>query len=52
MAFLTRKIDCSKFDDGSSTDVYEISDGGSADWQKDGSAPSYRAGGQNHLSTW
>ena len=27
MAFLTRKIDSSKFDDGSSTDVYEISDG-------------------------
>ncbi len=24
---LTRKIDSSKFDDGSSTDVYEISDG-------------------------
>ena len=27
MAFLTRKIDSSKFDDGSRTDVYEISDG-------------------------
>jgi hypothetical protein len=27
MAFLTRKIDSSKFDGGSSTDVYEISDG-------------------------
>jgi hypothetical protein len=27
MAFLTRKIDSSKFDDGSSTDVSEISDG-------------------------
>ena len=27
MAFLTRKIDSSKFDDGSSADVYEISDG-------------------------
>ena len=27
MAFSTRKIDSSKFDDGSSTDVYEISDG-------------------------
>ncbi len=27
MAFLTRKIDSSKFDDGSSTDVYEILDG-------------------------
>jgi len=26
MAFLTRKIDSLKFDDGSSTDVYEISD--------------------------
>ena len=27
MAFRTRIIDSSKFDDGSSTDVYEISDG-------------------------
>jgi hypothetical protein len=25
---------------------------GSADCQKDGSAPSYRPGGQNHPSTW
>jgi hypothetical protein len=27
MAFLTRKIDSQTFDDSSSTDVYEISDG-------------------------
>jgi hypothetical protein len=27
MAFLTRKIDSQTFDDGSSTDIYEISDG-------------------------
>jgi hypothetical protein len=27
MAFLTRKIDSRAFDDGSSADVYEISDG-------------------------
>jgi len=27
MAFLTRKIDSQTFDDGSSTNVYEISDG-------------------------